>query len=128
MTGTDHVRLSPNEHAAIMDRLNLPDCIASALTDAFPGEKPTVSDTYEEVLERAQHLAILVGANDRTIPPIFTDLDKAILVDAVEGSTYAARFESHQRKEQNAARRVLEMLAKKMIFAKIADEIDVPSA
>lgn len=43
-------------------------------------------------------------------------------------ATYAAGFESHERRERAARLRALQSLASKMIAAGIADEINVPIA
>lgn len=126
VSGSEHVMLTPAEHDAIMDRLNLPDAIAEALTDAADGDEPAVPESYDAVLERVGILARLIGGPDRSIPPLFTDLDRAIVVDAVEGSTYAAGFESHERRERSVRLRALQSLATKMIAAGIADEISGP--
>jgi hypothetical protein len=126
--GTAHVALTLCEHAAIMDRLNLPEAIAEALTDAAAGDEPSVPEGHDMVAGRVEILARLVGSQDRTIPPLFTELDKAILVDAVEGSTYAAGFESHERRERAKRVRVLNSLAQKMVAAGIAAAVEVPNA
>lgn len=128
ISGSDHVVLSPAEHAAIMDRLSLPENIAEALTDVADGDEPPVPESHEAVAARVEILARLVGGTDRTIPPLFTDLDRAILVEAVEGSTYAAGTESHETQRLAARVRTLRALARKMVAAGIADEINIPTS
>jgi len=70
----------------IAHRLGESSAIADALTDAAPGEKPAVKDSWEMVNERAEFLL--------ENPPEDIDglrqLDLEILRDCCEGSTYFA--------------------------------------
>jgi hypothetical protein len=121
------VRLSDKEQSALLDRLNIPSAIAEALTDAPEGEQPTVPDNYDTVLARVEVLATLIGTTDRAVPPLFTDLDKAIVIDAVEGSVYAACCSSDPALFR-ARLRTLYGLARKLLHAGIADRVSVPTA
>ncbi len=121
------VTLTKGEHAAVLDRLNLPDCIANALTDVSDGDQPPVPESVEEVEARVQHLHRLLDRADRTLPTILSTLDRAILAESIEGSTWAA-IVADEPALFRARRRVLQSAADKFVAAGIAPSIFVPEA
>ena len=116
------MKLSKIETEALLDRLELGDCISQALTDYCEGETPAVSESLEEVWARCDQLATLIRSS-RSIPVELTELDRSILSECVEGSTWHCHVDADQRAKQV---RVLSRLALNLISAGVADQIYVP--
>ena len=93
------LNFTPSEWAAVEHRLSVPYCIAEALSDWESNDVASVVDLlHAEDLTGAMAVSnVLVGE---------------VLVEAVEGSTYAASAET--RSKQAAALRALEGAAKKI--------------
>ena len=115
-------KLTPLEIEAMLDRLEA-DWIAEALTDSYPGEAPAVPDSPSEVEQRVARIVEAIKTT-RCWPDALTYLDREILIDCVDGSTWQCR--GRGTPETSKAVAVLERLAKKMIAAGIANRINVP--
>lgn len=115
------------EIEVLLDRLELDcgGCVAEALTDYCSGGEPFVPDNSIEVLERVARIVQALRIT-KCWPDALNHLDRAILVDCVDGSTFQCSRENPSEKAR--AIKVLASLAKKMIAAGIADRIYVPSA
>jgi hypothetical protein len=124
---TQAVKLTAGEQSALMDRLDMPENIAEALTDAPDGEQPPVPESHEIVAIRAATLARIIGGDARTIPENLGELDCAIIVEALEGSTYLASLDD-QPALRGTLRRVMVGLADKLVRAGVASEIEIPAA
>ena len=111
------------QKAALLDRLSQGDCIAQCLTDHADDETPPRPESFE-VVEAVARLESYIGAFG-CLPQELSDLDKAILIDAVEGSTWAATI-AHDPAGCRGAIRTLEGAAAVLIAAGVADQITVP--
>jgi len=113
------MRLTQNEAAIILHRLEVPDAIAEALFDGEP-----TNQQNEAVYDICKHLTSTINAN-RTIDDNVNGLPLRILIDAVEGSTYAASTDNEREQRTNVIRG--QMLAKKMSIA-FNEKIRFPAA
>lgn len=112
-------KLSPAERRAILHRLEVPDAIAEALaeceSEAIAREAGTYSDEFRRaavnVAGRIERGAINIAA--------LSDLERAVLKDAIEGSTYVGQFDPAWDKPQRiaAASRTLRSAADKLTAA-----------
>lgn len=80
------LNFTPTERELLMHRLDVGDCLADALTDKAEGD-PAAPWTWEEVDARAGWLGEFVRRTGGVTVDALTDLDRAILKDAVEGNT-----------------------------------------
>lgn len=87
-----YIRFTPKEWEVIAHRLGAADAIADALTDHADGEEPAVPDTPEAV--EAEAHAML---DDGRCLLIATDLRRAVLLDACDGSTFLGGLEFDER-------------------------------
>lgn len=83
------IRLTPRQAEMLADRLTLPDCVA----DALEGWAPTDAARREAIERRCRRLelATLSGTIDVST---LDELDRLILADAHDGSTWFALTEA----------------------------------
>ena len=117
-------KFTSNQKNALLDRLSLGDCIAQCLTDCSDGEEPLRPESFEEIEEAVARLESHIDRHS-ALPDVLTDLDKAILIDAVEGSTWAATIE-HDPAGYRGAVRTLNSVAAILIGAGVAQSIATP--
>lgn len=77
---------TPREVACLDQRMSVPECIAEALTDYDPDHDPPPPFKTDEVEERAD--AMWHELKTTGTITIETDLDRAILEDAIDGSVF----------------------------------------
>jgi hypothetical protein len=122
--GTAPLHLTEGEKAALEDRLSMPDLFVQVFTDTPEGEEPCgyAGDQIEEAV------GIVAADVDRGL--LFTadmdDLQKAVLREAIEGSTWIANADDTPQ-AKNGARRVLESLAEKLEAVGF-ENIEVPNS
>jgi len=116
-------KLTRGELEVLLDRLEGAGshCIAESLTDNAWFECK-IDDSEEAVEVRADHLLELVK-HAKGIPSDLTHLDRVILANCVEASTWQCRGTDAQNVR---GIKMLERLASKMISAGVAERIDVP--
>lgn len=85
------IRFTPSEWEIIEHRLSEPDAIAEALTDHCDGEDPVVQESPQEVRDAACKMAI-----EGPTVMLTTTLQRAILADACDGSTFFASMEDEE--------------------------------
>lgn len=146
------IKMTKKQLEALLHRLEEPDCIAEALTDRFP-DSPASAWTYEQVYDVAESLwrdsngtvldctradTISDGLpkdqmhihykSDKTFALGLTD---AVLIDAIDGSTYVAccGYADNPTAAANGAFRSLDAAADILTKARgWAERPDVPKA
>jgi hypothetical protein len=79
------IKFTDQEISILLHRFTIPECIAEALTDHADDEEPIVNFPTEYVQRRAEAMSDELTQKRQLV--IITDLDREILVDAIEGST-----------------------------------------
>ena len=115
-------KLTDRQELALLHRLELVDCLAEVLSDDSEGPAKWTSATVEAA---AWRLLAYLKKNHELPHGGVSELEKAILVDCVEGSTWVAGVTDLPQHRAGAIR-TLRSLAEKMVKLGYAEEVDVP--
>jgi energy-converting hydrogenase A subunit M len=112
------LKITLDERDLIQHRLDVPDAIAEALADTFDDATPDLVTDAESVVAACETLhdrmfdALRTG--DGLDKRLMSDVEIAVLIDAIEGSTFLGVVPDELPHEQRRVRRVGNNLASKV--------------
>lgn len=107
--------LTPKEREVVLHRLGVPDAIAEALTDAFPGESPVVAEPFGYVQATADSLRIELEKRDTLDDEALRQpAVQAILADCIDGSTFFSGVEMDLTARRASAIKTMRSLKAKL--------------
>jgi hypothetical protein len=85
------VSFTPKQKDIILHRLEVADAVADSLVESFYWLKEERYDPFTHIVSRVEYLAVKLEGSLELY--LHDELDRAIVVDAIEGSTYLESIE-----------------------------------